>query len=261
MCKAPVTIFRNKKRDLVPCGKCVLCLAKKRADWSFRLLQEMAVSSSAIFLTLTYENEPEQGLEKRDLQLFLKKLRKVNSGKIRYYAVGEYGTRTHRAHYHLIMYNIDAACQIQNVWSQGHIKVGSVTAASIHYVTKYCITGQSCTPQGRNKPFALMSRRPGIGINYLSEPMMKWHREDDRMYVINNGYKQAIPRYYRDKVFSPFERSLIQFTASHESERAYIEEIQRLIKLGHRDPYRYYADRARINNDLQMARLIKSDKF
>lgn len=106
-----------------------------------------------------------------------------------------------------------------------------------------------------------MSRRPGIGLNYLTEPMLKWHREDDRMYVIKDGYKQAIPRYYRDKIFDPFERSLIQFQASHESEKVYIQEIQRLLKLGHSDPYAYYAERVSVNNDLGLARLNKTNKF
>lgn len=141
MCKAPVTIFRNKKRDLVPCGKCLWCLQKKRADWSFRLFQELNVSESAHFLTLTYDDEklPEEGLRKRDLQLFFKKLRKSNSAKIRYYAVGEYGTRTSRAHYHAIMFNLDVTCPVAQIWDKGHVQVGSVTPASIHYVTKYVI--------------------------------------------------------------------------------------------------------------------------
>lgn len=262
MCKAPVTIFRNKKRDLVPCGKCYFCLQKKRADWSFRLLQELKVSSSAHFLTLTYDEQtiPSEGLRKRDLQLFFKSLRKSNTQKIRYYAVGEYGTRTHRPHYHVILFNCESSSKIVDTWPHGFVKVGTVKPESIHYVTKYVINRHVKFP-GRAPPFALMSRRPGIGLNYLTEPMMKWHREDDRMYVVSGGFKQALPRYYRDKIFTPFERSLIQFGASHESEKEYLQEIERLIKAGYENPYHFYVERVRRNEELMMARLNKDDVF
>jgi len=100
-----------------PCGNCLSCLQKKRATWSFRLLQEMYVSESAYFLTLTYDNENvprnESGipiLNKRDLQLFKKRLRKFNKKytkvSVRYYSVGEYGTRSYRPHYHSIIFNV-----------------------------------------------------------------------------------------------------------------------------------------------------------
>ena len=90
---------------VVPCGKCIACLHNKRSDWQFRLRQEHKASKSSMFVTLTYRRKflPEGGsLSKRDLQLFLKRLRKKDeSVKIRYYAVGEYGSQRKRAHYHL----------------------------------------------------------------------------------------------------------------------------------------------------------------
>lgn len=77
----------RKKGDLlmVPCGKCNFCLQVKRGDWCFRLMQELAVSRSAYFLTLTYadehlalNDEGEGCLVKSDLQKFVKSLRKKN---------------------------------------------------------------------------------------------------------------------------------------------------------------------------------------
>lgn len=256
-----MTVFRNSKRDLVPCGKCFFCLQRKRADWSFRLLQELKTATSACFLTLTYDDSsvPATGLCKRDLQLFFKRLRKFNSGKIRYYAVGEYGTLTERPHYHSIVFNYDRTIDFSKIWCKGHTFAGSVSAASIHYVTKYVIN-RFGDFKGRDPPFALMSRKPGIGFLYVDK-MSAWHRDDDRMYVVNGGFKQALPRYYRDKIFSPFEISLLQFGADKESEKVYLEEIERLIKLGHSDPYAYYIERVEKNNDFGLKEINKFNKF
>lgn len=147
-CISPLLIRTDGRRDVVPCGKCNYCLQTKRADWTFRLKQELKISSSAFFLTLTYADDcipfssadlPE--LRKRDCQLFMKRLRKENSRQLRYYTVGEYGTVTFRPHYHSILFNLDLqlVSQLPKIWSLGHVHVGDVKTASIHYVTKYVI--------------------------------------------------------------------------------------------------------------------------
>lgn len=86
----------------------------------------------ACFLTITYneENLPHGNtLVHRDIQLFLKRLRKAvsrlkqkaiagrsgsnskpdqkNNNKLRYYMCGEYGDKTQRAHYHMCLYGWD----------------------------------------------------------------------------------------------------------------------------------------------------------
>ena len=85
---------------MVPCGKCAACLTNKRKEWTFRLNQELHVSSSSFFITLTYDDEhipvTEEGLptfSKRDIQLFIKRLRKNTNRKISYYIVSEYGEK------------------------------------------------------------------------------------------------------------------------------------------------------------------------
>ena len=137
----------------VPCGKCVPCLVNKRSDWSFRLEQEHRVSKTAHFVTLTYDAKhlrTDGSLEKRDLQLYLKRLRKnesVNYGnqRLRYYAVGEYGTHGGRPHYHILLFNATDENTIRKAWRDskgkpiGIVHVGKVEAASIAYVTKYII--------------------------------------------------------------------------------------------------------------------------
>lgn len=40
----------------VPCGKCYNCRMNRVQQWTFRLMQELKVSTSAYFVTLTYDN-------------------------------------------------------------------------------------------------------------------------------------------------------------------------------------------------------------
>jgi len=156
-CIRPLTL---KTGLTVPCGHCNFCLANRRADWSFRLYQENKVSQSSHFLTLTYDDSTVPvgddclSLCKRDLQLFIKRLRKENGSRIRYYSVGEYGTQTSRPHYHSIMFSLDVKTvqKLPEIWGLGNVHVGQVNAASIHYVTKYVINSDR-EVSGREPPF------------------------------------------------------------------------------------------------------------
>lgn len=85
----------------VPCGRCPPCKQRRVNEWVFRLMQEDKNSVSAHFVTLTYDTRfvpiSENGfmtLKKSDFQDFMKRLR-FNTGiqGIKYYAVGEYGSK------------------------------------------------------------------------------------------------------------------------------------------------------------------------
>lgn len=107
----------------IPCGHCLGCRTAQSREWSNRLLLESLYHDSAYFVTLTYcdaythvvdgldistgESVPMKTLRKRDIQLFMKRLRKMFSqDKIRFYAAGEYGSSTQRPHYHLIVFGL-----------------------------------------------------------------------------------------------------------------------------------------------------------
>ena len=122
ICISPISIkdprqSRGSIRLTVPCGKCGACKFNRRMEWSFRLAIELRYAHTADFLTLTYSDEivPKNSfgiptLKKADYRDFLKRLRKFNDGnkksRIRYYVVGEYGTETHRPHYHMVLFNL-----------------------------------------------------------------------------------------------------------------------------------------------------------
>lgn len=173
-CLSPFYV-KNKQGDeiSVPCGKCPNCLKGRVSGWSFRIMQESKKAISAHFITLTYE-KPKitkngfMNLCKRDLQLFLKRLRFAQDKKygkhaprIKYYAAGEYGGRTKRPHYHIILLNADIML-ISPAWELGHVHYGKLSPASVGYTLKY-ISKPSRIPMHRNddreKEFALMSKK------------------------------------------------------------------------------------------------------
>lgn len=226
----------------LPCGKCFNCQKSKVSAWSFRLSKEAERCTSAFFVTLTYNTSfvplsPHgfMTLCKQDLQNFFKRLRKTQETKLKYYACGEYGTKSNRPHYHIILFN----CELKNLvspkevvavesglielngqtpmtcpkWPQGQITIGQLTDASAAYTLKYINKGRwrpKHQNDDRQREFPLMSKK--LGDNYLTPQMVKWHKEDpnNRLHVpLKGGKKAVMPRYYRDKIYNKEELSTI----------------------------------------------------
>ena len=203
-----------------PCGKCPDCIAKRVSGWSFRLVQEDKQSLMSLFVTLTYAPEfvPNtknkfMTLDKKHVQNFMKLLRYYSPSfpKIKYYAAGEYGSEGERPHYHIILFNANYEA-VERAWSMGAIYFGTVTAASVGYSLKY-ISKKGKIPvhsrDDRLPEFALMSK--GLGKNYLTEQMVRWHNEDlyNRMYLPFEGKKLSMPRYYKEKLYTKEQREHI----------------------------------------------------
>ena len=200
-----------KNGVVVPCGKCPACLANQRQEWCFRLQQENLASSFSLFVTLTYDDEhkPEKGVNKNDIQLFHKRLRKhFPSGELRFYVVSEYGDHTFRPHYHGLYFfksvqDIEKVYQIfVNSWQLGFIKFGKVETGSIVYCTKYCLK-KKFVPAGQNENFRLMSKMNGGLGSYYLEQMSDFHVEFENFaFVSHAGKKCRMPRYFKDKLSS-----------------------------------------------------------
>ncbi|QCS37332.1 replication initiation protein [Tortoise microvirus 86] len=191
---------------------------RRSNNWQFRLLQQEKVAASASFVTLTYNTDTVplsprgyMTLCKRDFQLFMKRLRKLHAKnvKLRYYAVGEYGSKTFRPHFHAIIYDLDRE-KLAEAWQNGDCHIGDVSGASIAYTVKYMHKGK-IIPMHRNDDripeFSLMSK--GLGKNYMTPQMVNYHKEDiSRNYVtLEGGVKVAMPRYYREKIYTEEERN------------------------------------------------------
>lgn len=170
------TTFRFRRR----CGNCETCRMRYRAEWSARILLEAHCHDASSFITLTYAKEtyPHDGsLRKRDLQLFFKRLRRnldrLNEGRsVRYFACGEYGDRTQRAHYHCVLFGLEAGIGLEKLiessWGNGWITVAPLSAQRSSYVARYTTKKlRGGVPPGRAPEFALMSRRPGLGMQFV----------------------------------------------------------------------------------------------
>ena len=228
-CITPIQV-RNKSKDLkeqnlystVPCGKCVPCLKRRSSHWSFRINEEVKQSSSAHFITLTYEIAPYtkngyQTLVKKDFQLFLKRLRKLcPTNKIKYYACGEYGSKTQRPHYHAIIMNFPNSLArqtdlIEKTWGNGHIMITDSNLKTINYVVGYITKGRF-EPQSqfddRLPEFSLMSK--GMGLNYLTPQMIKYYKQRQVACIVKEGGQIiSMPRYYKEKIFTKDELKAI----------------------------------------------------
>jgi hypothetical protein len=216
-CIAP---FKRKTGEVFPCGKCYDCKARKVNGWAFRLQKEAEISNSAFFLTLTYNQETvpisPNGLPtlfKRDVQLFMKRLRKANTNKLKYYLCGEYGGKTQRPHYHILIFNVDIET-VREAWGNGFVHVGKLSEASTVYTLKYTSKEETIPMwdwDDRQKEFPLMSK--GLGKNYLTKAVRKWHKADliNRVYCpLKDNLKVAMPRYYRDKIYTWHEKNIIR---------------------------------------------------
>lgn len=267
MCLTPIAIKNNRPKSIddyayhsLPCGKCLACKNRRAKSWVIRLQEESKIHEKAIFLTLTYDDAHLKysfngypTLHKEHFQLFMKKLRKTSSKKLRYYACGEYGSSTLRPHYHAIIFGTSGDL-ISQIWQHGHDYIGNVSDRSIAYVAGYMCkihTVPLTDYDDREKEFSLMSK--GIGKNYLTPEMIKWHRENDASYYLDyNGKTKLLPRYYRDRIFETTQRLYLNQQVIKE----YYKELEQAInECGSYEAYikqKYYRDKVALNTNEQL---------
>lgn len=243
--------YLSKLDILVPCGACAFCTATRRSDWALRLHYESKLHLDSKFITLTYANPHlkwAHGLSqlcKSDLQNYIKRVRKTGA-KVRYYAIGEYGSQTLRPHYHILLFGDVSERVVRKAWPYGMVHVGQVTMKSVMYCLGYIVNGKHWRQvTNRVKPFALMSRKPGLGANYLSPAMVEWHRADRRNFALLDGVKRHLPRYYKLKIFSKIDLVRI---AVRDSKAAFKRDVEWLRSPSMRklkDPLKYRAEMRR----------------
>lgn len=258
-CQTP--IYLHKQEMVVPCGKCAFCTATKRSDWALRLHYEGRKHLVKRFVTLTYadphlhwKNGVSQ-LCKRDVQLWLKRVRRAGP-KVRYYAVGEYGSKTFRPHYHVLLFAWDGFPDLDNVlraaWPLGQVHIGEVTDASVMYCLGYIVNGKGWKMSDkREPPFSLMSRGNGIkgdpgygglGFQYLTPAMVEWHRSGRKNYAILDGRKRHLPRYYKCKIFSKIDLVRIAVRDQKQMFKRAVEWVRSPAMRRQADPLKYRAE-------------------
>nr|QJB20319.1 MAG: replication initiator protein [Microvirus sp.] len=189
-----------------PCGQCRACRINRTREWATRIMHEVAYWDKTVFVTLTYSDNflpADNGLWKRDVQLFLKRLRKdIAPDVIKYYAAGEYGDRFGRPHYHLIIFGLSRGDHdlLEGAWSLGMVHTGNVSMTSARYVTSYVqkkYNGRKATEEygDRQPPFQTCSQ--GIGLRWLQQ---NEHYVREKLGLTVEGKAQPLPRYYRKKL-------------------------------------------------------------
>jgi len=209
-----------------PCGKCPLCIRKRLSNWIFRIEKEQQRSLTSTFITLTYneDNLPHNNsVNKRDLQLFFKRLRKHlstqlqgNNFPLRYICVSEYGEQHGRPHYHLIAFNFPDNQTIEKIWGNGFISQTSLTPKRIKYTFKYINKPKQNYLDGQLPNFQLTSK--GIGANYLTSNAIEYHnRQIENCYITKpDGNTMSIPKYYKTKLYS---EEIIPVISKYQQER------------------------------------------
>jgi len=220
----------------IPCGKCIECKMEKARQWGMRCLHDAKMWPSNSYVTLTYADEhlpPGGSLCLRDVQLFLKRLRKARNSSVenpvRFFLGAEYGEENARPHYHALLFNcgfrdlvhfgknkrgesLYTSRELSSLWSVdgstlGHCTIGEVTFDSAVYCAKYAlkkISGDRAVDHytvfdengeciERTPEFATMSRRPGIGAPYYAKYGMEVRDHDN---IIINSKAVRPPRYY-----------------------------------------------------------------
>lgn len=148
----------------LPCGQCMGCRLDYSGQWATRIMHEASLQQDNCFITLTYNDThlpSDKSLDKRDFQLFAKKLRKKRG--FRYFHAGEYSEPDPdpelppvlgRPHYHACMFGItfpDAepwrttplgdplylSEELSETWGKGYVSIGRLTFESAAYVARY----------------------------------------------------------------------------------------------------------------------------
>lgn len=235
-CLHPITIrapehkggpcYRAYHYILVPCGKCLACLKRRQQDWCIRILNETDYvekhGGAAYFISLTYDDEHLPigdgipTLVKSDLSAFIKRLRRQLdfhlSMKCRFFGCGEYGDTFDRPHYHLCLFldkwisASDLRPYILKCWSDGLVLgIHFITPKLSEYVAKYSCKqfGVDYDALGIQPPFGLMSLKPAIGSCFLNDENKRFYHDNFLFHTFDSSHTPfALPRYYRDRIFS-----------------------------------------------------------
>lgn len=170
-----------------PCGSCVNCRRNQQRKWVARMALEERTHRESSWVTLTYDEDnlpADSCVRKEHLRRFLKTLGRKEIWP-RYFAVGEYGNRTGRPHYHVLLFGRHPGFVyrrgklfdpgIESAWPFGGTYTESFSTSRkplgrIMYLASYAAKKWTKeTPDGRSPEFAHMSKRPFIGAAALDQ--------------------------------------------------------------------------------------------
>lgn len=225
----------------LPCGRCIACRLEKTRVWGMRAEHEAKFHDENCFITLTYNEEAlPPSLEKRPLQLFIKRLRKsIEPIKIKYIASGELGDNYDNPHYHICVFgympqdlqhlyerdgnNYYISKKLEMLWPFGFHTITHLNFQTARYTAKYAIKKELGVPEEERKhppEFFVVSQ--GIGKAH-AEKYSKDMAEKGKTFA--NGYESALPRYYKEKIKESENKEILNNTL--EKSRLTIDDLLR----------------------------------
>ena len=220
--RPPICLDRRLYYIPVKCGCCIECRKEKQREWRVRLEEELR-TRVGYFTTLTIAPESINNLETdtglkweenpneiatRALRLFLERVRKDTGKSIRHWCVTELGEEGDRIHLHGIFFGQKSAELVRKHWKYGFVFIGCFcNSRSINYMTKYMLKVDIKHPMF--KQIVLASK--GIGDGYFDRLDYLWQKQNYKninvaTYTFRNGTKMAMPKYYKNKLFTDEER-------------------------------------------------------
>lgn len=216
------------ERIRVRCGHCIYCKMAKAREWSLRLEMESQYWNDLCFVTLTYDDDnlPYHIVSKElilddgqgrqdvdddfyfpslaydDLTLFIKRVRKCLDHKIKYYAVGEYGTRRGRPHWHILFFGLPGTdeCKrlMESKWNKGFVKVKPFFPETCIYVAGYVQKKLYGKDRIIYRLPEVMRCSQHLGEKWLFDHMSSI--DDQHPWIVKGKFKYSIPRQFRKKL-------------------------------------------------------------
>lgn len=153
---------------------------------------------------------------------------------VKYYGVGEYGSKRFRPHYHLIVFNVHDIENIKRSWTFGETHIDEVNKNTVDYTLKYINKDSEQKRQGFDgiKQFSLMSK--GLGKSFITEDAKRFYsKEYNNVISDSKGIKTALPRYYSQKLVDRFTKEKKAVWNYKESEKRKEEEERMGRKYGY----------------------------
>lgn len=222
--KGKPPVCKDRRLYYIPtkCGCCIECRKEKQREWRVRLEEERR-SNFGYFTTLTigpegikeiesitglkWEENPNE-IATKALRLFLERVRKNTKKSIKHWCITELGEKNDRIHLHGIFFGQRAAEMIKKHWKYGFVFIGGYcNSRSINYMTKYMLKVDIKHPTFKQ----IVLASAGIGAGYTDRLDYLWQKQNYKRievatYTFRNGTKMAMPRYYKNKIFTEKER-------------------------------------------------------
>lgn len=265
MCLFPRNNYSLRNSCDIPvfnCGVCPECLKQRSSHWALRCYAQSKTDDESCMICLTYDDYIHDSRGKivgervsdkhvcvRDVQLFIKRLRKKFPDKnIKYLISAEYGSHTHRPHYHGLLFGISfsdvvrykkskrgnwiyRSSILEKIWHNGICTVDKtfVTPASARYCTKYAMKDKG------TDTFMLFSH--GLGVDWL---LKNFNGFD---YIVE-GCSYPIPRIIWQRYISDcYQGGSVEFSTRYVAKtQKNMENGSYVLALKMRENYRFVRD-------------------